>query len=181
LEKNQNEMEKADSMIEELDRIKEILSIHYSKMYSKNIEKRHIFYALFILLEEKHNLEWPGNLWDINLDLDDAKKLLNDFDFDIIINGIEIDKDIFPKSILVQYKAMFKAKGLIWIINKYDPDPFPSNPHAHQLDNNIKLDLSNGKCYKKKVHIHTITTKDLLKIRKRASTVYKGELPRLEK
>lgn len=167
--------------IEKLDNIFTILSTYYSEKHTAHINRRHIISALFILLEEKYDLRWPGDVWSINLELDEAKELLNDFDFEILLNEIETDADIIPVSIRLDRKVQFKAKGLIWIINKYDPDPFPSNPHAHQLDNNIKLDLSNGRCYKKKVHIHTINTKDLLIIRERASAVYKGELPRLEK
>jgi hypothetical protein len=66
---------------------------------------------------------------------------------------------------------------LIWLIHKYDKDPFPSSPHAHQVDNNIKLDLSNGKCYKVRKHVHTLNKKQLLDFREKAEKVFDGDLP----
>jgi hypothetical protein len=179
MEKDQNEMDEVDSIVK-WDNILTILSTHYSEKYATHIERRHIVNALFILLEEKYDLRCPGDVWSINLELDEAKELLNDFDFEILLNEIETDADIVPESIRIEYKARFKVKGLSWIIHQYDSDPFPSVPHAHQLENNIKLDLSNGKCYKKKVYVYTISTKDFRLIREKASAVYKGELPRLE-
>jgi len=177
--KDKNQIKKELSRIEKWYQIQESLTSYYTSIYSKNIERQHIFDALFLLLSEKHRLEWPGDLWDVDIDYNEALNLLNGFDFDIIFNEIETDKEIFPDWLLVQYKVKIKSKGLIWVINKYDPDSFPSNPHAHQLDNNIKLDLSNGKCYKKREYIYTIKKKALLSIRDKAAIVYKGELPSL--
>ena len=67
---------------------------------------------------------------------------------------------------------------MIWIIHKYDAAPFPSNPHAHELGSGLKLDLSNGKCYRKKLQVHTIKKKDLIKIRNQAKNNF--TLPKLE-
>ena len=79
----------------------------------------------------------------------------------------------------MQFKVRIKNKGIIWIIHRYDSDPFPSSPHAHQIGNNIKLDLSNGKCYQYRKLIHVIKKKDLLQIREAAMKVYKDGLPEL--
>ncbi len=78
----------------------------------------------------------------------------------------------------MQFKVQIKSKGLIWIMHKYDADPFPSNPHAHQMGSGIKMDLKNGKCYRKKVFVTTIKKKDLIKIRTQA--VKNFDLPELE-
>ena len=72
-----------------------------------------------------------------------------------------------------------KFKGQIWVIHRYDADPLPSNPHAHCLEQNIKLDLSNGNCFRKKKFLFRISEKDLLSIRELANDVYKGNLPPL--
>lgn len=77
----------------------------------------------------------------------------------------------------MNYKVQIKRKG-IWLIHKYDTDPFPSNPHAHLIDSNIKLDLSNGNCYKKRELVYSIKKKDLLMIRDEAEKNFK--LPNLD-
>lgn len=153
---------------------------HFKESYSPTIEKRHIFDALFMLLEKKYNLEWTGDLWNVEIEYVDVLKLLEYFDFDVLLNPIETDISIIPHQFLMEYKIRIKSKGLIWVINQFDPDPFPSKPHAHQLDNNIKLDLSNGNCYIKSKLIHTIKKKELIQIREMVSVKYKGELPNLK-
>lgn len=44
-------------------------------------------------------------------------------------------------------EATFKSDGSIWRIHRNDADPFPSNPHAHNLETGLKLDLRNGLLY----------------------------------
>ena len=161
------------------DGILESLRCHYNLINLNKIDRHTIFDALFILQEDKYNLEHPGDLWAIEIEYDEALKLLENFDFNVILNSIETQENIIPKEFLLEFKVKVKSKGLVWIIHKYDSDPFPSNPHAHQLDNNIKLDLSNGKCYKGKRYFYTIKTKELLEIRDAASKVFDGELPKL--
>lgn len=39
-------------------------------------------------------------------------------------------------------EVTIKRDGCIWRIHKNDPDPFPSNPHAHNIESDLKLDLS---------------------------------------
>ena len=163
-----------------LDKVIEDLVSHFASSYSGTIQESHIFDALTLLLSDKHEFEWGGDLWGVDIEYEEALKLLSDFDFsNLLRGGIETEKDIIPKNLFMMYKARLKSKNLIWEIHKYDADPFPSNPHAHELDNNIKLDLSNGKCYKIRKHIHTINKKSLISIRDAASKVYKGELPLL--
>lgn len=155
--------------IEKFDNLLEKLSDHFTSIYYCPIIQKDIFDALFILSADKYDLEWPGDLWDVDIDYDEALKLLSNFDFNTLQYEISIDKEILPSDILIRYKVRIKDNNLIWIIHKNDTDPFPSNPHAHQLSNNIKLDLRNGKCYKRKKYIYKIRKKDLLKIRAQAN------------
>ena len=178
---SEKEIKEKFRLIKNLDNVIDKLLDHFNSVHPNiRIEERHIFDSLFILLSDKYNLEWPGDLWDIDVDFEEAKKLLTAFDFNEIINKIEVQSEIIPRDLLIQFKVKIKSKGLIWIIHKNDKDPFPSNPHAHELDNNIKLDLSDGKCYKKKQLIYTLKKRDLLIIREEANKKFKGELPELE-
>lgn len=59
-----------------------------------------------------------------------------------------------------------KRDGCIWRIYKNDADPFPSNPHAHNVESGLKLDLSNGRLFFKRTDTgKSISRKDLLFIR----------------
>src|SRR4051812_10834537 len=44
-------------------------------------------------------------------------------------------------------EVTIKRDGCVWRIHRNDPDPFPSQPHAHNLESGLKLDLSNGELY----------------------------------
>lgn len=59
-----------------------------------------------------------------------------------------------------------KGDGCIWRIHQNDEDPFPSNPHAHNIESGLKLDLSNGRLFfKSKYTGKSISRKNLLYIR----------------
>lgn len=159
--------------IEELSELFDKLQQHFC------VQESEIFDALYLRLNHKFNFEWVGDLWDLDLSFDDAQQILQDFDFTILRDVIETDISLLPSDLRTIRKARVKHRGDIWVIHKYDQDPFPSSPHAHNIDNGIKLDLSDGKCYRVRKHVYTLNRKDLLEIRKNAVQVFKGDLPRL--
>jgi hypothetical protein len=156
------------------------LVANFKKSYSQSIEKGHIFDALFILLEKKYHLDRPGDLWNVDIEYDDALSILEPFDFGVLFNTIESEVDLIPAKFLTEYKVRVKANGLIWVIHKFDKDPFPSNPHAHLLNDNIKMHLGNGKCYQRGKYIHTLNKKKLMHIRDSILKKIDIELPSLE-
>ncbi|ULQ55966.1 hypothetical protein KJS94_15050 [Flavihumibacter rivuli] len=159
--------------IEELRELFDKLQKHF------NVQESEILDALYLRLDHKYNFEWAGDIWNLNLSFDDAKHILEDFDFAILRDVIETDISLLPSDLRINRKARVKFKGDIWVIHKYDQDPFPSCPHAHNIYNGIKLDLSNGKCYRVRKHIYTLNRKDFLEFRKNAVQVFKGVLPTL--
>jgi hypothetical protein len=55
---------------------------------------------------------------------------------------------LFPKGVPVYLtEAEIKLQGEIWVIHKNDADPFPSNPHAHNYQQRLKMHLGNGDLY----------------------------------
>lgn len=176
--KAKNQIDIGLSKIEKLDNILETLVTHFS-LGNSAIQRGQIFEALFLLLSEEKKIERPSDFWDIDIEYEEAFNLLFDFDFATVFNKVQTSQEIIPEDLLIKFKVRIKSKGLIWAIHKNDADPFPSNPHAHQIDNNIKLDLSNGNCYRMRQHIATIKKKDLVAIRHAASKVFKGKLPNL--
>lgn len=180
MKKTEAEVENKIKQIENSTRIQESLVFYFNSNYSWNIDRKTIFEALFLVYADKYDFHWQGDIWDIPLDYDEALNLLSDFDFRILKEKIETGEDIIPKEYLIQYKVQIKSKGLIWIIHKYDADPFPSNPHAHELVNNLKLDLSTGKCYRRKDYKCTLKEKDLISIRNQAIDRIGIDLPPLK-
>ncbi len=86
------------------------------------------------------------------------------------IRQIIFNTSILPKGIIGRLdEQRIKVKGEIWQINIYDPDPFPSNPHAHNLQTGHKLHLGDGSLYtsKNKPLNKTIKRKHLLAIREK--------------
>lgn len=95
---------------------------------------------------------------------------------DEIVDEVELDHSPIPSGCLRRLDEItIKKDGQIWRIHKNDDDPFPSNPHAHNLESRLKLDLSNGNLYYKRRDTgKTISRKDLLAIR---SKITKIQLP----
>jgi hypothetical protein len=57
--------------------------------------------------------------------------------------------------------------GEKWEIHKNDPDYFPSDPHAHNVQRGWKMDLSSGRIYDKRKEVDKLSKKDLQRFRSR--------------
>ncbi len=69
-----------------------------------------------------------------------------------------------------------KNQGQIWRIHKSDIDPFPSNPHAHNLEKKLTLDLSTGDLYIKRRLAGKMKKNDLIAIRSMLKNISPPEL-----
>jgi hypothetical protein len=97
----------------------------------------------------------------------------NDF-----VQEIILPQSILPSSIHTLVEWTVKNKGEVWRIHNNDADPFPSNPHAHNVETGCKLDLSNGKLYQKSRDTgERIKYKELINIRSQIQNII---LPDLE-
>jgi hypothetical protein len=143
------------------------------------IEMENVFQALFMVIGDDREYQWIADVWDIEIDEAELYELVKNFDFNSFTYGVETDVESIGDGVLYKTKVKIKRGGLIWIIHKNDFDPFPSRPHAHEVQQNLKLDLRNGDCYRVKKYVTTIHKKDLLYIRAEATTA-KFELPELE-
>ena len=153
------------------------LADFYSQKNKRKISRHEIFDALLLLLSDSYDLELNIDLWDIHLSKPEAKRALKDFDFETLSRTIDYSDTIFPYNVLFYKKVRIKNNGLTWIVHKYDKDPFPSIPHAHCLDQNLKLNLINGKYYRNRKYKGKIYKKDLLLIRQKIELIYKEKLP----
>lgn len=105
-----------------------------------------------------------------NLTAEKIFEILKEYDFKFTDESeiIKLEESILPDSELKKlHEQIIKSKGEIWIIHKYDKDPLPSNPHAHNEQTGQKLDLSNGDLYDSRNNYQgsNISKKDLLLLR----------------
>jgi hypothetical protein len=117
-------------------------------------------------------LDEISDLLDRDIDSAQIIMLLNDWDFVQLrykmLCEIVLSETIIPTGIpLYLTEAEVKMKGEKWTVNKYDADPFPSNPHAHNYAQNLKLHLGNGDLYqhKDKVSCGRMQKKHLVTLR----------------
>ena len=83
-----------------------------------------------------------------------------------LIGTVSVDESVVPEGVPRKLEEVrLKAAGEIWEIHKNDADPRPSNPHAHNVESGLKLDLSTGELYRKTTMVGRVTKKDLGKIR----------------
>lgn len=84
---------------------------------------------------------------------------------------LTLDESILPPGVPRKLEEVrLKAMGEIWDIHLNDADPFPSNPHAHNVQTRVKLDLSNGDLYRKKRKLEErVRKKDLETLRSLAT------------
>jgi hypothetical protein len=92
---------------------------------------------------------------------------------DEMVDEVEIDHLPMPSRCFRRLDEItIKKDGQIWRIYKNDDDPFPSNPHAHNLESGLKLDLSNGKLYYKRCDTgKSVSRKDLFVIRSKITKI----------
>lgn len=90
---------------------------------------------------------------------------------DELLGVINLDHSPIPDGCLrALSEVTIKRDGEVWRIHKSDADPFPSNPHAHNLESGLKLDLRNGRLWLGTKHTgDSVSKKDLLTIREKAA------------
>ena len=148
-----------------------------SRLHDMDIEGIDIQTALVEVLE----LKTPVDLLERDLSAVEMVERLRGFNFDKyhpeLLAEIHLDESVIPEGIpRLLTEVTIKNRGEIWRIHKNDPDPFPSNPHAENYASGLKLDLSTGMLFRKRVQLGSISKKHLRKIRHEAER--KGvELP----
>jgi len=112
------------------------------------------------------------DLLDRDIDSTQILSLLGDCDFARLrietLCEIVLDESIISAGVpLYLTEAEVRMRGEKWTINKYDADPFPSNPHAHNYARDLKLDLGNGDLYehKKKTSCGRMSKTHLIRLR----------------
>lgn len=115
---------------------------------------------------------------------DDINEAISNIEIDFFLkyrefsDRIALTESAIPSEIPISIsKQNYKLKGEIWTVHKYDIDPFPSSPHAHNYQQNIVMHLGNGGLYRKREHLGFANRKVFLDLRSRIKNVC---LPALE-
>lgn len=121
-------------------------------------------------LTDVYGFEDQTPLLDLGLTVDRVVNDLRAYDFShpVVLAVIEFEESIIPDGVPVRLvEAVIKNRNEIWEVHKYDKDPFPSNPHAHNAQNGLKMHLGTGELFRKRQCVGKVRAKDLLAIRRR--------------
>lgn len=133
-----------------------------------NIQESDLIKILMASYLDKFALKLSLEFYDHPITETEIDNVIDNYDFNQIRNEITFDFNIPNEIEELETKVKIKSKGKVFIIHKNDADHFPSNPHAHWIDSNLKIDLSNGKCYHVRKHISTLSKKEFVDLRDKA-------------
>jgi hypothetical protein len=63
---------------------------------------------------------------------------------------IEVEFSVSPipeQTLRKMEEVSVRRDGCVWRVHKNDPDPFPSQPHAHNTESGLKMHLGTGRLY----------------------------------
>lgn len=151
-----------------IDMVNELnaLAVRLSERSGREVTRRQILQALILRHEGLREIRATVEVWDLEASIEEIETLLSTFDFTELDAVVE-HETIIPSEHQYHVRTIVKVNGEVWTIHKYDADPFPSDPHAHNFDHNLKLDLNTGACYRGRVFRFTLPRKELIEIRSR--------------
>jgi hypothetical protein len=86
--------------------------------------------------------------------------------FPILLTELQFENSIIPSRVIRRLaEQTVRRHGEIWRIHRNDADPFPSNPHGHNLESGHKLHLGTGELFFSRRSVGRISRADLLAIR----------------
>jgi hypothetical protein len=140
----------------------------------QRLECTHVLEALVDCLE----LEGQEKLVGMGLTSPEIVRILQDYDFrrlfPKLLGQVVLSTSIIPDGTSrLLTEVTIKWRGEVWRIHQNDADPFPSNPHAHNRESNLKLNMLTGELFNKKELKGTISKKDLLFINQEWAKVAK--------
>jgi len=169
----------AEELAVEIKRVvaaEEAVAKTLSEMYSLTITQQQVELAL----AETLRCSSTDLLWS-QIDAPGMLRLLQAFNFAALfpqeIAFVELTESAIPPNTWQKLEEKkIKAGGEIWHIHLNDEDPRPSNPHGHNYEAGLKLDLSSGDLYHGTKWVNRMDRKRLVEIRTKAGNI---QLPAL--
>lgn len=165
----QTPFEVLDQRYSRLNRSLDVCTETFTAARGETITRRDIENGLVAVL----HLDEICDLLHRDITAEEILAMLADVDFprlrSVLLCEISLDESVLPDDLpLHLLEAEVKLDGTKWTIHKYDADPFPSNPHAHNYARNVKLHLGNGLLYfgkERKSSCGQMHKKELVKLR----------------
>lgn len=158
-----------DRRLSALNRSLDKCSAAFTASQGNTITRRDIENGLVAVL----HLDEIFDLLHRDITTEEILALLADVDFhrlrSVTLCDVALDEGVLPEGLpLYVEEADVKLNGNKWRVHKYDADPFPSNPHAHNYAKNLKLHLGNGLLYsgKERVSCGHLDKKHLVTLRR---------------
>jgi hypothetical protein len=134
-------------------------------------------------LMQVFGLDEAVELLNRHLTFSDIVAALSEFNFrglfPEVVEEIILDGSLIPTETPQHIREVtVRSKGEVWRIHKNDADPWPSNPHAHNLETGLKLHLGTGELFHKRRNTGKKISNNNLEIIR--SKVRNSKLPRLE-
>lgn len=94
----------------------------------------------------------PDKLLDKQLSTDEIVDLLSAYDFTIdrpeLLTEVTLEEGVIPENVPRSLtEKTVKVKGEVWRVHQNDADPWPSSPHAHNIESGLVLHLGSGALY----------------------------------
>ena len=132
-------------------------------------------------LPDALDMEDQITVMDAKLSVEQMESALKQYSPPELLGEIELEDSIIPDGVQVYLReATAKHQGEVWQVHRSDADPFPSNPHAHCLEQGLKLHLGTGELYRRRTSVGKLPNKDLVALRKKlGDKLHKITLPAL--
>jgi hypothetical protein len=135
-------------------------------------------------LMEKLRINDATHLLPLKLDAQEMLSSLKGYNFRRFfpehLGEIEIEESIIPSGCVRRLvEQTIRLGGEIWRIYRNDADPFPSSPHAHNVESGLTLHLGTGELFlRRKYAGEKVERKRLVALRQRIRNL---PLPPLER
>ena len=142
----------------------------FNQNEQRTITKRDVLEVMLLTAPELRMIEYPGDMWDVEFTLEELEGYVARAGTFVPIAEVELDEPLVFKG-MFEWKADVKIKGQRWRIHKTDADPFPSDPHAHNYDQNLKLHLGTGELYRGRKMKYVLSRRIFYELRARFTAI----------
>ena len=142
----------------------------FNQNEQRTIKTRDVLEVMLLTAPELRMIEYPGDMWDVEFSLEELQGYVARVGSIVPIGEVELEEPLVFKG-MFEWKADVKMKGQRWRVYQNDADPFPSDPHAHNLDQIVKLHLGTGGLYRGRKLKDVLPRKHFLDLRERFSAI----------
>jgi hypothetical protein len=142
----------------------------FNQNAQRTITTRDVLEVMLLTAPVLQTIEHPVDIWDFEFTLEELQGYVARVGSFVPIAEVELDEPLIFKG-MFELKADVKMKGHRWRVYQNDADPFPSDPHAHNLDQHVKLHLGTGGLYRGRKLKDVLSRKHFLDLRERFSAI----------